>query len=108
MSNCLPSLVASLPGIVIICGLIGLFCIVFFDTTPAHGQRKAVKKFRESGKIERDIRCVIAKPDVPSENIEFDTARLLVKVEEVSPHSNVVSSRIFIITTIINISFSPS
>lgn len=106
MSNCLPSLVASLPGIVIICGLIALFCIVLFDTTPAHGQRKTVKKFREPAKTERNIRYVIAKPNAPPENIEFDTSGLLVKVEEVSPRSSVVSSRIFIIT--INISSSPS
>lgn len=65
-----------------------------------------VKKFREPAKTERNIRYVIAKPNAPPENIEFDTSGLLVKVEEVSPRSSVVSSRIFIIT--INISSSPS
>lgn len=103
MSNCLPSLVASLPGIIIICGLIALFCIVLFDTTPAHRQRKTVKKFREPGKTRRDIHYVTVKPNAPPEHIEFDTGGLLVKVEEISPDSNVVSSRIFIITIIITI-----
>ncbi|RMC14135.1 hypothetical protein DUI87_09224 [Hirundo rustica rustica] len=89
MSNCLLSLVASLPGIIVFCGLIALFCIVLFDTTPAHGQRKTVKEFREPGKIERYIRYVIAKPNTPPEDTEFDTGALLVKVEEVNPDSNV-------------------
>lgn len=88
MSNCLPFLVASLPALIIICGLIALFCIVLFDTTPGHGQTKTVKKFREPGKIEH----------APQEDIEFDTDDLLVKVEkEISPDSNVVGSSILLL-----------
>lgn len=108
MCNCLPSLIASLPGIIIICGLTALFCIVLFDTTPAHGQKKTVKKLTEPGKIERDIHNITADPEAPQEAIEFDIDDLLVKVEKISPDHNVVSSRIFIITIIITISSSPS
>lgn len=85
---------------IIICGLIALFCTVLFDTTPAHGQTRTVKKFREPGKIECGICNAIANPNAPQEDIEFDTDDLLVKVEEISPDSNVVSSRIFIITVL--------
>lgn len=109
MSNCIHSLVASLPGVIVICGLIALFCIVLFDTIPAHGRTKTVKKFREPGKIKYDIHNVIANPNVTKEDIEFDTDDFLVKVEkQISPDSNMVGSRIFIITIIITISSSPS
>lgn len=103
MNNCLPSLVASLPGIIIICGLIALFCVVLFDTTPACGQTRTVK-FREPEKIECGICNAIPKPNAPQEDVEFDSDDLLFKVEkEISPDSYVVSSRIFIITIIITI-----
>ncbi|KAF4790435.1 hypothetical protein TURU_141189 [Turdus rufiventris] len=89
MCNCLPSLVASLPGIIIICGLTALFCIVLFDTTPARGQKKTVKKLTEPGKIERDIHNITTNPEAPQEAIEFDIDDLLVKVEKISPDHNV-------------------
>ncbi|CAN8208377.1 unnamed protein product [Coccothraustes coccothraustes] len=94
MSSCLPSLVASLPGIIIICGLIALFCIVLFDTTPARGKTRTVK-FKEPEKIECGICNAIAKPNAPQEGVKFDTDDLLFKVEkEISPDSIVVCKRL--------------
>lgn len=108
MNNCLPSLVASLPVIIIICGLIALFCIVLFDTTPARGQTRTVK-FKEPEKIECGICNPIAKPNAPQKDVKFDTDGLLFKVEkEISSDSIVVSSRIFIITGIKPILSLPS
>ncbi|XP_027748594.1 uncharacterized protein LOC114061889 [Empidonax traillii] len=89
MSALLSSMVALLPGMILIFGLIAVFCVLLFDTRP-HGGTKIVRKCNKSGKTEYYIYNVVTNPNVTQEGTEFDTADLLAKLaKEISPNSNV-------------------
>ncbi|KAJ7418384.1 hypothetical protein BTVI_29463 [Pitangus sulphuratus] len=91
MTTLLSSMVALLPGMILIFGLIAVFCVLLFDTRP-HGGTKIVKKCNKSGKTEYYIYNVVTNPNVTQEGTEFDTADLLAKLaKEISPDSNVNS-----------------
>ncbi|KAJ7426225.1 hypothetical protein WISP_17928 [Willisornis vidua] len=90
MFTFLSSLIALLPGMILIFGLIAVFCILLFNTRPAHGETKIVRKCNKSGKTEYYIYNVVTTPNETQKDTEFDTADLLVKLaKKMSPDSNV-------------------
>ncbi|XP_051646067.1 uncharacterized protein LOC127472215 [Manacus candei] len=90
MTTFLSSMIALLPVMILIFGLIAVFCVLLFDTRPARGGTKIVRKCNKSGKTEYYIYNVVTDPNATQEGTEFDTADLLVKLaKEIVSDSNV-------------------